>query len=89
MTSDGPPLCSLETHQAVCLKQGGLVLQGIGHNVLEILVNVIISTFEKQKQPLSFSDMYLNGSHRTFLFYEIDFNLFTTINVNFYGMFIS
>lgn len=73
----------LETHQAECLKQGGLVLQKIEHNVLKILVNVLISTLEKQKPPLSFSDIYLNGSHRTFLFCEIDFNLFTTINVNF------
>lgn len=63
-------------------KQGGLV-DRIGRNVLKILVNVIISTFEKQKPPLSFPDMYLNLSHRTFLFYEIDFNLFTTIPVNF------
>lgn len=60
--SPTPPLPAprfLETHQAECLKQGGLVLQKIGHNVLKILVNVLISTLEKQKHPLSFSDIYI------------------------------
>lgn len=42
-----PPL--LLRNSSVCLKQGGLVLQKIGHNVLKIFINVIISTFEKQK----------------------------------------
>lgn len=69
----------------MCLKQGGLVLQRIGHNVLKIFVNVIISTFEKQTKNLllAFQICIEIEVIEHFLFYEIDFNLFTTIHVNF------